>query len=92
MVQLLEVVDLSIKLFEYESRKPAAQGGKRSGKGSKQQQPVSENKERLKALQDAIMNPGAARDMLRRRKEMELRAGEIFKGSIVSKVVSLLCT
>lgn len=69
LIQLLEVLDLGIKLFEYQPRKKAALA---SAKGGKNQPATTPNdKERLKSLENAIMNPSAASNMLRRRKEME---------------------
>ena len=84
MIQLLEVLDLNVKLFEYQPRKKAApahatvktKGSK--GGSTKSNQNNQDNKERLKSLENAIMNPTAARDMLKRRREMELRAGMIY--------------
>ena len=76
LIQLLEVLDLGIKLFEYQPRKKVALASVKGGKNQPASTP-NDNKERLKSLENAIMNPSAARDMLRRRKEMDsIRAGE----------------
>ena len=78
LIQLLEVLDLGIKLFEYQQRKKAPIAPVKGG-GGKNQPAVAvsnDNKERLKSLENAIMNPSAARDMLRRRREMDsIRSG-----------------
>ena len=73
MIQLLEVLDLGVKLFEYQPRKKVALATRkgRNSASSANSAVNNENKERLKSLENAIMNPTAARDMLRRRKEME---------------------
>ena len=90
LIQLLEVLDLGIKLFEYQPRKKVALA---SVKGGGKNQPAtkattSDDKERLKSLENAIMNPSAARDMLRRRKEMDSLRGKrrIIKEPIASKI------
>uniref|UniRef100_A0A7M5X2J4 Dedicator of cytokinesis protein 7 n=2 Tax=Clytia hemisphaerica TaxID=252671 RepID=A0A7M5X2J4_9CNID len=72
LIQLLEVLDLGIKLFEYQPRKKVALASVKSGgKNQVATTGTNDNKERLKSLENAIMNPSAARDMLRRRKEMD---------------------
>lgn len=85
LIQLLEVLDLGIKLFEYQPRKKvalaSAKGGNPSTVGNTHN---TENKERLKTLENAIMNPTAARDMLRRRKEMESIRGKSEEGFWIS--------
>ncbi|XP_057299405.1 dedicator of cytokinesis protein 7-like isoform X1 [Hydractinia symbiolongicarpus] len=73
LIQLLEVLDLGIKLFEYQARKAKIAMVKEKGKNASQQKG---DKERLQSLENAIMYPSAARDMLRRRREMDARARE----------------
>lgn len=65
-----------------------------AGKGGKNQ-PASkaatttDDKERLKSLEHAIMNPSAARDMLRRRKEMDSIRGEFSLENVCTFSISL---
>ncbi|XP_065674534.1 dedicator of cytokinesis protein 7 isoform X2 [Hydra vulgaris] len=85
LVQLLEVLDLSIKLFEYQtSKKDKNQKNRNSNsinlpaKSHSAKSSLSatdNNKERLKNLENAIMNPSASQEM-RRRKEASMERKE----------------
>ena len=65
--QLLEVLDLCIKLFEYPGKKPAlVKGAAPANQAKKPKQ--SDSKMRLQTLEEAILSKGAAREMLQRHK------------------------
>ena len=70
---MLDVLDLGVKLFEYQSRNMAV--GKGRNRTSSKEPMSVDKKDRLKHLENAIMNPMASREMLRRRKDMDLRNG-----------------
>lgn len=92
---MLEVLDLGIKLFEYQPRKKVALASAKSGSGKNQpatKATMDDNKERLKSLENAIMNPSAARDMLRRRKEMDSIRGNNWKMNIFTFFQSSIIT
>lgn len=85
----MEVLDLGIKLFEYQPRKKVALASAKGVAGKNQpatKATIDDNKERLKSLENAIMNPSAARDMLRRRKEMDSIRGKDQASFSVSKL------
>jgi len=63
--QLLEVLDLCIKLFEYPGTKATSQKGNSAAQQAKKTK-VSDSKARLQTLEEAILNRGAAKEMLQR--------------------------
>lgn len=65
--QLLEVLDLCIKLFEYPGTRAASPKGNPAAQQPKKSK-VSDSKVRLQTLEEAILNRGAAREMLQRHK------------------------
>ena len=79
LVQLLEVLDLTVKRFEYQTSKkkksPKSKSNNSIPAKSHSLKSISSatdpNKERLKSLENAIMNPSASQEM-RRRKEASI--------------------
>eukprot|EP00794_Sanderia_malayensis_P007879 gene7879-8730_t len=64
--QLLEVLNLCVKLFEYPGKKTNTKDPSTPQQGKKAK--PSDSKMRLQTLEEAILNRGAARDMLQRHK------------------------
>ncbi len=67
LAQLLEVLNLCVKLFEYPGKKVQGPKGAAQPQQGKKVKP-SDSKVRLQTLEEAILNRGAARDMLQRHK------------------------
>ena len=61
----MEVLDLCIKLFEYPGTKAGSPKGNTAAQQPKKTK-ASDSKARLQTLEEAILNRGAAREMLQR--------------------------